>query len=87
MNASDRLLYHVALLRALRTKGEIGMPEATLLDFVRMAGFEDTSLPLLQVELRALADRNWIAPCGNALTGARYRATALGESHLAEAGL
>lgn len=85
MTVDEKARLHVAILQALRSLGDLGMTESQLLNHVRQVGF-DVALPALQVELRAICDRNnaaAFAPLG----GRRYRITELGESKLAEAGL
>ena len=85
MTAAEKSALHVSVLQLLRAKAELGLPEAALLAMLRTLG-HDLALPLLQVELRALADRNLLAAEGG-VGGPRWRLTALGESHLAESGL
>lgn len=86
MTEADQASLHVSILQALKAAGDVGRPEDRLLTDARMAGFGDITMPVLQSELRTLADRNWIisfSPIG----AKRYRATDLGKSKLVEAGL
>ncbi len=85
MTSAEKNALHISVLQLLRTKAEIGLPESALHTFLRTLG-HDLALPALQAELRALADRNLIAAFAP-LGSPRWRITALGESHLTEAGL
>lgn len=87
MTTADKQLLHAALLQALRAVGDRGRGEHLLLTDSRMAGFESLTLPQLQLELRALADKRWVVPFSPPLGGQRYRITDFGASQLEEQGL
>ncbi len=87
MTASERDDLHVLVLQILREKKEIGIAEAALMNLlVKRGGYQGT-LPLLQVELRALGEKIWIAPWDVDLSARRWIITTRGELKLAEAGL
>ena len=86
MTETERASLRVSILQALKAAGSAGRPEDRLLTDARMAGFGDLSLPVLQSELRAVADLNWVTSF-TPIVGKRYRITSLGESILVEAGV
>jgi len=77
----------VFLMVGLRAAGDAGRGEDRLLLDARREGFADLAAPDLQLQLRGLADKSWLAPYNSPLGGKRWRITARGESALAEQGL
>lgn len=86
MTAAEITSLHIALLQALKAAGDVGRPEERLLTDARMAGFNALTVPTLQRELRALADRSLVNTF-TPIAGLRYRITSLGNAQLDEAGL
>lgn len=90
MTPTEKSQLHVALLQVLRAAGDLGRPEERLVTDMRMAGFAAITLPELQEELRALADKEggaWVLPEASPFGGVRWAATAKGLRKLTEAGL
>lgn len=83
----ETLQLHTFLLLALNAIGELGIREEDLLVRTRTASWRMLTLPMLQAELRALADKQYVLSYQPALGQARWKLAGLGRAALQEQGL
>lgn len=77
----------IFLLLSLNAAGEVGMPAGAILVRARTHTFASLTQPVLDVQLRALADRHLVISYAPTLGASRWKITARGNAALAEQGL
>ena len=87
MTDRDRQTLHQLFLVGLRRSGERGFTAFVLAQHARAELGLELTEERATAELRQLADRKFVAPLQNLLTGTRWIITDTGEQALASAGL